>query len=128
MARLTVREFVDKWGRIQVKEMAAAQSHFNDVCALVGHKKPLEVDPEGRFFTFEAATYKVGGRRGWADVWYKGRFIWEYKGLHANLEIEELDEAVLDAYGWPHTVTDEEIPERLLGLNLERAGDEAARD
>jgi type II restriction/modification system DNA methylase subunit YeeA len=33
----------------------------------------------------------------------------------------KLDEAVLDAYGWPHNVTDEEILERLLALNLERA-------
>jgi hypothetical protein len=32
-----------------------------------------------------------------------------------------LDTAVLDAYGWPHTLTDEQILERLLVLNLERA-------
>jgi len=28
---------------------------------------------------------------------------------------------VLDAYGWPHDLGDEEILERLLALNLERA-------
>ena len=33
-----------------------------------------------------------------------------------------LDEAVLAAYGWPHTQTDEQILKRLLALNLERAG------
>ena len=32
-----------------------------------------------------------------------------------------LDEAVCDAYGWPHDLSDEEILERLLALNLERA-------
>ncbi len=32
-----------------------------------------------------------------------------------------LDEAVLDAYGWPHDLDDEEILRRLLELNLERA-------
>ena len=32
-----------------------------------------------------------------------------------------LDDTVLDAYGWPHQLTDEEILERLLALNLERA-------
>ncbi len=32
-----------------------------------------------------------------------------------------LDAAVLRAYGWPETLTDEEILERLLALNLERA-------
>jgi hypothetical protein len=28
---------------------------------------------------------------------------------------------VLDAYGWPHEIADEEILARLLALNLERA-------
>jgi len=33
-----------------------------------------------------------------------------------------LDDAVLDAYGWPHDLDDEEILARLLALNIERAG------
>jgi hypothetical protein len=32
-----------------------------------------------------------------------------------------LDEAVSAAYGWPHTISDEEILARLLALNLERS-------
>ena len=32
-----------------------------------------------------------------------------------------LDNAVFDAYGWPADIEDEEILERLLALNLERA-------
>lgn len=32
-----------------------------------------------------------------------------------------LDAAVLDAYGWPHNLTADQILERLLALNLERA-------
>jgi hypothetical protein len=32
-----------------------------------------------------------------------------------------LDEAVFAAYGWPPTLIDEEILEKLLALNLERA-------
>jgi hypothetical protein len=46
----------------------------------------------------------------------------------SRAEIEELDDihvgldtAVLQAYGWPDNLTDEEILERLLALNLERA-------
>jgi type II restriction/modification system DNA methylase subunit YeeA len=35
---------------------------------------------------------------------------------------QKLDRAVLAAYGWPHDLGDEEILERLLALNLERAG------
>jgi len=38
-----------------------------------------------------------------------------------DLAHRRLDEAVLDAYGWPHDLTDEAILERLLALNLERA-------
>lgn len=38
---------------------------------------------------------------------------------------EELDAAVLDAYGWPRDVTDEQILEKLVALNGERAAEEA---
>jgi type II restriction/modification system DNA methylase subunit YeeA len=34
-----------------------------------------------------------------------------------------LDRAVLDAYGWPHDLSDEAVLERLLALNLERASE-----
>jgi len=37
---------------------------------------------------------------------------------HAQGKLQE----VLEAYGWPHGLDDEEILERLLALNLERAG------
>ena len=39
---------------------------------------------------------------------------------------DELDAAVFDAYGWPVTLTDEEILERLVALNHECAAEEAA--
>lgn len=32
----------------------------------------------------------------------------------------KLDRVVLDAYGWPHDHSDDEILERLLALNLQR--------
>ena len=37
---------------------------------------------------------------------------------------DDLDAAVFDAYGWPSTLTDEEILERLVALNAERAEEE----
>lgn len=37
---------------------------------------------------------------------------------------DELDAAVCEAYGWPSTSTDEEILERLVALNAERAREE----
>jgi len=39
-----------------------------------------------------------------------------------DLAHRQLDDAVLDAYGWPHDLGDEDILCRLLALNLERAG------
>ncbi len=65
MPTLSPQQFVKKWSQIQLKERSTAQSHFNDICALVGHKTPLEIDPNGQFFTFEAqahncAKLKVG--------------------------------------------------------------------
>jgi hypothetical protein len=38
-----------------------------------------------------------------------------------DLAHKKLDEAVSAAYGWKSTLTDEEILEKLLALNLERA-------
>jgi hypothetical protein len=37
---------------------------------------------------------------------------------------DDLDAAVFEAYGWPVTLTDEEILERLVALNAERAAEE----
>ena len=39
-----------------------------------------------------------------------------------DLAHRKLDATVCDAYGWPHDLGDEEMLERLLALNLERAG------
>jgi hypothetical protein len=39
-----------------------------------------------------------------------------------DLAHQQLDRAVLDAYGWPHDLSDDEILPRLLELNLARAG------
>ncbi len=37
---------------------------------------------------------------------------------------DDLDLAVLDAYGWPHNITDEQILENLVALNAQRAEEE----
>ena len=39
-----------------------------------------------------------------------------------DLAHRKLDEAVAACYGWPSDLTDDEILERLLALNLQRAG------
>ena len=83
---MTPREFVEKWRRVELKERSASQEHFVDICRLIGHSTPAEFDPTGERFTFEKGASKQRGGEGWADVWYRGHFGWEYKGKHADLE------------------------------------------
>lgn len=79
-------EFIAKWQRVELKERSAAQQHFLDLCELVGHRKPAAVDHLGDSFTFERGAAKLGGGEGWADVWKKGFFGWEYKGRDKDLD------------------------------------------
>ncbi|OQY21221.1 MAG: SAM-dependent methyltransferase [Anaerolineaceae bacterium 4572_32.2] len=83
---LSAQEFVAKWRNVTLKERSAAQEHFIDLCRLVGHPTPAEKDPTGQTFAFEMGATKQRGGQGWADVWYKGHFAWEYKGKHKNLD------------------------------------------
>ncbi|HLU09363.1 MAG TPA: type IIL restriction-modification enzyme MmeI, partial [Oceanobacillus sp.] len=83
---ITPKDFVDRWSKSELREQQAAQSHFNELCQLVGHKTPTQIDPEGTFFTFEENVFKATGGKGRADVWYKGHFAWEYKGKHKDLD------------------------------------------
>jgi hypothetical protein len=83
---MNVAEFVAKWSESQLRESQGAQSHFNDLCRLLGQDEPATADPNGEFFCFEREAAKQSGRKGWADVWKKGFFGWEYKGKHKNLD------------------------------------------
>ncbi len=71
---------------VQLSERAAAHSHFNDVCDLLDHPRPLDVDPKGEWFTFEKGLKKAGGGDGFADVWKREAFAWEYKKKKRNLD------------------------------------------
>lgn len=82
---LTPQQFKKKWESSQLKERSASQTHFNDVCALIGEKTPVEADQEGTWYTFEKGASRVGSGGGWADVWKKKHFAWEYKGKHKDL-------------------------------------------
>ena len=83
---LSSQEFAAKWRNVTLKERSAAQEHFVDVCRMIGHATPAEADPKGEWFVFEAGADKTRGGHGWADVWKKGYFAWEYKGKHADLD------------------------------------------
>src|SRR5215216_3268566 len=80
--------FVEKWERNQLNESATAKEHFVDLCRLLGQPTPNEADPLGKFYRFEKPLTKVGGGAGFADVWKRDFFAFEYKtkGKHANLD------------------------------------------
>jgi len=88
------RDFIKKWQASQLKERAASQEHFLDICRLLGQETPGEADPEGHWYTFEKGVNKSPSHtanksesgKGFADVWRKGYFAWEYKGKNGNLE------------------------------------------
>jgi len=83
---MTPQEFLAKWRHVELKERSASQSHFNDLCALLGVVDPIAADPKGEWFTFEKGASKTSGGEGWADVWRKGCFAWEYKGRRKDLK------------------------------------------
>ena len=82
---MNVTEFIAKWKKAELKERSAAQEHFIDLCNAFGHPTPAEADPTGETFCFEKGAEKHGGGDGFADVWKKDFFGWEYKGKHKDL-------------------------------------------
>jgi type II restriction/modification system DNA methylase subunit YeeA len=88
--------FVAKWKAVELSERSAAQAHFLDLCALLGHDTPASADPKGTWFTFEKGVRKRGGDKserpkgkgehGWADVWKKDFFAIEYKRKGRSLQ------------------------------------------
>jgi type II restriction/modification system DNA methylase subunit YeeA len=96
---VTPAEFKTKWAKVSAKESAAYQSHFDDLCRLLKIAPPLEADPSGEFFCYQKHVIKDGElinletpdasephARGFADVWKKDCFAWEYKGKKKNLD------------------------------------------
>ena len=79
---MTAEQFIAKWKLSTLGERQAAQPHFLDLCELLSEAKPE--DPDN--YCFERGALKASGRRGWADVWKRGHFAWEYKGKGANLD------------------------------------------
>src|SRR5438552_1006500 len=102
---MTPAEFKRKWTRYSGKETSAYQQHCNDLCALLDQPTPATADPTGsESFCFQKRVVKdaelfaleesnriaeepeAERERGFADVWKKSCFAWEYKGKKKNLD------------------------------------------
>lgn len=109
MSKADVAAFVTRWKDRGLTERALAQSHFNDLCDLLGVPKPTENRETDSSYGFEVRTElpgsaafakarKAGGSDagqghlfsivtgitggssgGYCDVWMEGHFCWEYK-------------------------------------------------
>ncbi len=83
---MTPQQFIAKWQPVTLSEHSACQQHFLDICELLGQPKPAEADPDGSWYTFEKGVLTSEDKKGWADVWMRDHFAWEYKGKHKDLK------------------------------------------
>ena len=83
---MTLQTFIAKWGpggpAFHLNEEQGAQSHFIDLCDLLGVPKPGSEDG----YLFEKHTLVLGEARGYADVFKRGAFAWENKAPGRNLD------------------------------------------
>lgn len=108
---LTPQQFIDRWAGRKLTERASAQPHFTDLCRMLGVDAPTDIREHDSTYGFEARTdisasgvyatviedglpyYHIttsgtGTGHGFADVWKRKYFAWEYKrpGKHASLD------------------------------------------
>ena len=74
------QQFIERWRNTPFGERQGAQSFFNDICDLVGHRTPADFG-DLEVFTFEK---RVPG--GFADAYYEEHFGWEFKALDSQLD------------------------------------------
>jgi len=109
---MTPAEFAAKWRGVTASERAVAQSHFIDLCRVLGEPAPTDADPAGAWYAFEKGAEKLAGGDGFADVWKRGFFAWEYKGKGRDLKA-----AYLQLQGYRDAL---ENPPLLVVSDLER--------
>lgn len=80
------QDFITKWRNVELTERSASQSHFIDLCRMLEEPGPTDADPTGEWYAFEKGAMKTGGGDGWADVWKRGHFAWEYKRTGGDLD------------------------------------------
>ena len=82
---MNLQTFIAKWqtgsSADALSERAGAQAHFLDLCELLNVEKPSNPDN----YCFERGAQRTGAGRGWADVWKRGHFAWEYKAPGVDL-------------------------------------------
>ena len=74
-----IADFLNKWGPgglgYHLNERQGAQQHFVELCDVLDVPAPVG----GEDYVFEKGTLSLGQQRGFADVFKRGHFAWEYK-------------------------------------------------
>jgi hypothetical protein len=83
-----VSAFINKWEQNFQKESAAAKEHFVELCRLLGVPMPNDPGSGPDTYCFEKSLTKTGGKAGFADVWKRDCFAWEYKGKQRSATLE----------------------------------------
>jgi type II restriction/modification system DNA methylase subunit YeeA len=84
--KLSLPELIRRWKDSELTERAGSHSHFINLCEILGEPTPPAADPKGLDYAFERRVNKTGDDKGFADVWKRGFFGWEYKGKHKDLK------------------------------------------
>ncbi len=85
MPPLSLPEFVERWKASTLSERGGAQTHFIDLCEVLAQPHPAAADQTGETYAFEKHVSTNDDGKGFADVWKRGYFGWEYKGKHRDL-------------------------------------------
>ena len=76
---MTPQDFIHQWspggGGYSMSERAGAQPHFIELCNVLGVQSPNDAEN----YSFEYGATLLDGKRGFADVFKRGTFAWEYK-------------------------------------------------
>lgn len=83
---LTLQDFVRRWRTATLSERSSSQSHFNQLCEVLHVASPTESDQSGDTYCFDKHVSKSLGGKGFADVWKKDHFAWEYKAPERDLQ------------------------------------------
>ncbi|MDQ3023387.1 MAG: class I SAM-dependent DNA methyltransferase [bacterium] len=81
---MELSQFNSRWSKAKLSERKHSQSHFNDLCDVLGVPRPA-AEGEESGYCFEYGVSKSSGGNGWADVFKRGCFGWEYKGEGRDL-------------------------------------------
>ena len=78
-------EFIERWRDNTRKESAASKQHFLELCGVLEVPQPGDPGFANEDYDFERSVKKTGGGKGFADVWKRDCFVWEYKGDRKSL-------------------------------------------